>query len=428
MDRSQKRSVFLAAEGSAAGIHFVLLGFGLAAPLLTYWIAVSEMSGDRKVTLLVGLSVVYAAICVWSVMNLKKEAAREDTNNNADLPDLKPEFRSKLSALDDAREFFGSSLKPADMFRLVSTRVKDMVPFTDCVLLTRTDVDRYVVHNAFGPDSAKLEKNELVAPACLAGISYLSGEVEVLNDLSDERPLFPEGSLDSARSSVVIPLKHQGDVFAVYQLFFDTKEQFTSEMMETFEAVSEKVAPIFLGSLAFESSLSRALTDPLTNLPNERAFQMVLENQLAESQRFRDERPLTVLAVDIKNFDELNRSHGHAFGDRVLTFASQAIASQLRKMDFLSRSMNDEFLIVLPKASERTASEIIGRIRLHLAQTPIEVSESESLKVWLNFGSATFWRDGENIEQLVRNAYLRKQHSKSAEVNNVVDFPKEYVN
>ncbi|MCV5943055.1 GGDEF domain-containing protein, partial [Escherichia coli] len=79
---------------------------------------------------------------------------------------------------------------------------------------------------------------------------------------------------------------------------------------------------LFLGSLAYEKSLSSALTDPLTKLPNERAFFLVLENQLAESQRFRDERPLTVLAVDIRDFEEINRDYGHSTGDRVLSFAA----------------------------------------------------------------------------------------------------------
>ena len=73
------------------------------------------------------------------------------------------------------------------------------------------------------------------------------------------------------------------------------------------EAIGERVAPLFLSSISVERSISNALTDALTNLPNERAFFMVLENQLAESQRFRSERPLTVMTVDIKNFAEANQ-------------------------------------------------------------------------------------------------------------------------
>ena len=117
-----------------------------------------------------------------------------------------------------------------------------------------------------------------------------------------------------------------------------------------------------MSSMSFERSLTNALTDTLTNLPNERAFYLVLENQIAESQRNRDERPLTILTVDIKNFTELNQNFGHAAGDQILAFAANLIKAQLRQMDFLARSQNDEFLAVLPTASDEIAMEIIERI------------------------------------------------------------------
>jgi diguanylate cyclase (GGDEF)-like protein len=166
----------------------------------------------------------------------------------------------------------------------------------------------------------------------------------------------------------------------------------------------------------------------VTNLPNERAFFMVLENQLAESQRFRSERPLTVMSVDIKNFADANQNFGFATGDRILAFAAEHLASQLRKMDFLSRSVNDEFLIILPTASEKFASEIMQRIKNHFAVEVFAVSESEDIKVWLNFGWATFWQDGETAEQLLQHARIRKQQSKAEEPSKVLWFPKEYVN
>ena len=180
--------------------------------------------------------------------------------------------------------------------------------------------------------------------------------------------------------------------------------------------------------MSFERSASNALTDKVTNLPNERAFYMVLENQLAESIRHRDDRPLSVLTIDIKNFADVNQKFGFAAGDRMLAFTAERLTSELRKMDFLARSSNDEFLLVLPTASEKFASEIIHRIRESFADDPIVISEEEDIKVWLNFGWATFWRDGDTAEQLLRTARVRKQQAKAEEPSRVLWFPKEYVN
>jgi diguanylate cyclase (GGDEF)-like protein len=408
------------------GAQAALILFGLAAPIATYVIAISSLSQDVKVALLVGLSLFYLAVCVWTIVQLRR-VKRSEGPFEFRVADSGIEER--LAALEDAREFFGSSLKPADMFRLVSNRVGEIVPLSACVLFVKNgETEMLRITNAFGANASDFDNLEISSDASLAGLSFLNCEIETAEDLKTESAIFPKNVLTGFDSSAAIPLDHQGDVFAVFQLFFKGEQTFDDEMLENLDAIGQRIAPLFLGSLALEKSLSKALTDPLTRLPNERAFYMVLENQLAESHRFRDERPLTVLAIDIKNFEEMNRDHGHSFGDRALSFAAEKIASQLRKMDFLARSMNDEFMVVLPKASERTANEIVARIRMCLANSALSVSEEESIKVWLNFGAATFWADGETSQQLIQNANIRKQQSKLEDPGNLIWFPKEYVN
>lgn len=409
-------------------MQFVLIGFGLAAPFATYAIAVSPFSQEARVVMLTGLACVYLVICVWTGVQLKRVSGKLGEGWVEPVSE-ENELENKLAALDDAREFFGTSLKPADMFRLVSNRVSEIVPFGTCLLITRAGEKGELlrVANAFGDSAASFENLEFAADTSLAGLAFLGSEVEIASTMDQEHEVFPEGLLAAYTGSAAVPVSHDGDVFAVYQFFFN-QESRAEDLRERLEAIGDRVAPLFLGSLAFERSLSKALTDPITNLPNERAFYMVLENQLAESHRFREERPLTVMAVDIKEFDEINQAYGHAAGDRALSFAAECIGSQLRKMDFLARSMNDEFLIVLPKASEKTAVEIMARIRAKFASTPFVAAEGESTKLWLNFGAATFWQDGETASQLVRFAGMQKQQAKSEVNATVVKFPKEYVN
>ena len=238
----------------------------------------------------------------------------------------------------------------------------------------------------------------------------------------------PPAALEGFRSAAAIPLIQDQEVFGIFQLYIDRVITPDENTIAILDAIGERVAPIFRSSMAFEQSLSNALTDSLTSLPNERAFFMILENQLAESQRYRDERPITILTIDIKDFAEANSNFGHATGDRVLNFVAGNVRHQLRKMDFLARSVNDEFVVILPTASEKTALDIIERIKTCFADNPFEISENESIKVWLNFGWATFWKDGEPAQQLLQNAQLRKQQAKSAEPSKVLWFPKEYVN
>ena len=409
-------------------MQLAIIAFGLAAPVATYAIAVSPFSHDARVAMLTGLACVYLGICIWTAVQIRRAKSSYGEGWVAPVSE-ENDLEYKLAALEDAREFFGTSLKPADMFRLVSNRVNEIVPFATCVLITKNGQsgDMLRVANAYGDGALGFENLEIVSDTSLAGLAFLSDEIDITSTFDGEQDVFPENLIVDYKATATVPVSHDGDVFAVFQLFF-REAPAVDDIRERLEAISERVAPLFLGALAFEKSLSKALTDPITTLPNERAFYMVLENQLAESHRFREDRPLTVMAVDIKEFEEINQTYGHATGDRALGFAAECISSQLRKMDFLARSMNDEFLIVLPKASERTALEITARIRAKFASTPFVIGEGESTKLWLNFGTATFWQDGEIASQLVRFALMQKQQDKSEEIATVVKFPKEYVN
>jgi diguanylate cyclase (GGDEF)-like protein len=408
--------------------HKVLFGFGLIAPLITFAVAVSDLSINAKTIVLAVFGLAYIAVCGWlySRHRSESEVQRHDPAAPNESVD---ELEGKLLALEEADRFFGSSLRSSDMFRLVASRVAEIYPF-DAAVLWIAEESRTTLRAAYvyGDGAAALEGAERETSTGLSGISYLSGEVEYDRDLSLERAAGLRSYAPVAGAAAAIPLIHAARPFAVFQMYLNAGREFGNAERTLLSAVGERISPLLLGAQAVDRTISNALVDKLTELPNERALFMVLENQVAESQRFRDDRPLSVLAVDIKDFDEANTRLGPGVGDELLRFAGSTLRSCLRKMDFLARTMNDEFTIVLPTANEKTAQEIMERIRSEFAGVPFVVSEHEELKLWLNFGWATFWADGESSEQLLQAARLRKQQAKSADGANVLWFSKEYVN
>jgi diguanylate cyclase (GGDEF)-like protein len=403
--------------------QIALVGFGLLSPVLTFFLAVSTLSDGAKLIALVGLAVGYCGICFWSFRRSRVSSVVK-TSSADETP-----VADGLDAISDAAEFFGASLKPVDLFRLVSNRVAQIVPISGAALFVESDDRRHLtVLQASGPNSDALSQTNVAVEAGLVGLAWVSGEVEIDADLQLEAQALRPEALTGMRSAAAIPLLHDGHVFSVLVVYSSDKIDKLPEPHSTLSAIGERIAPLLLSSMSFERSASNALTDKVTNLPNERAFYMVLENQLAESIRHRDDRPLSVLTIDIKNFADVNQQFGFATGDRMLAFTAKRLTSELRKMDFLARSSNDEFLLVLPTASEKFASEIIQRISESFADDPFVISEEEDIKVWLNFGWATFWQDGDTAEQLLRSARVRKQQAKAEEPSRVLWFPKEYVN
>ncbi|MDQ3321368.1 MAG: sensor domain-containing diguanylate cyclase, partial [Acidobacteriota bacterium] len=282
-----------------------------------------------------------------------------------------------------------------------------------------------------GENAQSLKNLEIDSHKGLAGKTFLARQSQTDENLVFDKNIFDSAAaLKNLTSAVSVPVMRgaDADAFGLLVLYGDKEKTFNQSSRKLLESVAERVAPLFSNSLAFERNVANSLTDALTNLPNERAFYLVLENQIAESQRFREERPLTILTVDIKNFAGLNERFGHAAGDRILTFAADLIKEQLRQMDFLARSASDEFLAVLPTAPNKTAAEIVGRVEKAFAAKPFETSRQEKTYLLLNFGIATFLKDGETAGQLLQVAYLRKQQAKAPGKSSVLLFPKEFVN
>ena len=416
----------LSKHKSSTGIISLILGaVGCFALAVTFLLGTSNLEYIFKTSIFVGITGLFILICTGLFL-----FHRKTDNYHPEIIEEIPEFASdpeidnKLLALDEANRFFGTSLNSSDMFKLVCSRINEIFPFAASALLVPTENRTGLkIVSAGGRNADAVSDIELDIKNGLAAKAAAEGLLEIGENLVSERNSIPEGF----RSSAAIPLMQSGNVFAILQLYTEYKITADKRTTSILEAIGERISPIFRNSIAFESSLSNALTDSLTNLPNERAFFMILESQVAESQRYRD-RPLTVLAIDIKDFASANLKFGHLSGDRILEFTAKLVKENLRKMDFLARSINDEYVVILPTAPEKTALDIVERIKAGFAKTPFKVAEGETIIVGLNFGWATFGKDGDTAHLLLQNAQLRKQQSKSEEPNKVLWFPKEYVN
>ncbi len=426
MENPHPSKTVLVDDSASITARMMLALFGLVAPLFTYFIAISTISIEIKTAALSILAITYAVICVWSFGRSRATPLKKRNGDSGKLP---IETDLSLDAFDDVHAFFGNSLPPADMFRLVSSRVNTILAHNAAMLLI-PDIsgELFQIKEVESSENIFLRSIDLPLEAGVSGLAFLSGEVEIDSEQHRIRNYVSEDAEGLIKAAAAIPLVHDDAVFGVFMIFLSDVPVALEATKLSLMNIGKRIAPLFLGSLSFERSLSNALTDSLTGLPNERAFFMVLENQLAESHRFRDERPLTVVTVDIRGFEEINRDLGHAAGDNVLQFVSGGLREQLRKMDFLARSSNDEFLVVLPTATESTVSDILNRIVDHFSGNAFAFDDLQRIKIRLNFGTATFWKDGETAKQLLGHANLRKTQSKSEEPDNVIWFPKEYVN
>ena len=90
-----------------------------------------------------------------------------------------------------------------------------------------------------------------------------------------------------------------------------------------------------------------------------------IELELVESRR--QPRPLSLVAIDLDDFDSLNQRFGHAEGDAVLQALTQLLLLNLRRQDLLCRLAGDRFVALLPDTDESQARQIAEELRLAVA-------------------------------------------------------------
>jgi diguanylate cyclase (GGDEF)-like protein len=136
---------------------------------------------------------------------------------------------------------------------------------------------------------------------------------------------------------------------------------------------------------------SLASTDELTTLPNRRFL-------LDEGKRLRD--PACVLMIDLDHFSEVNRTFGHAGGDRALTAFARLARGQLRPGDLIARYGGEEFCVLLRDIDEPEARRIAERLRACIADLSIDV-DGRPLRITTSIGLAKL--DGD-LEAAMRKA------------------------
>ena len=155
--------------------------------------------------------------------------------------------------------------------------------------------------------------------------------------------------------------------------------------------------------------MSEARTDPLTNLPNRRAFDEGLARRMAEWRRHG--RPLSILMVDIDHFKQVNDRHGHQIGDDVLRRIADVLRCTMRESDVVARFGGEEMAVILSGTDSSEACQAAQRVRRAIEQATF-VLGGRPLKVTVSVGAAQCDAE-ENVTRLVKRAddalYAAKQ-------------------
>ncbi len=132
-----------------------------------------------------------------------------------------------------------------------------------------------------------------------------------------------------------------------------------------------------------------SITDGLTKLHNHRYFQESLTREI--KRQGRNQKPLSMLLVDLDDFKTLNDRLGHASGDELLTRVASIMAATVRESDLLARYGGEEFVVLANDTDLDGAVALAEKIRMAVEQTPHIVDDSlRPVRITVSAGVAQF--------------------------------------
>ena len=161
----------------------------------------------------------------------------------------------------------------------------------------------------------------------------------------------------SPQSVLYEPLLHGSEPIGVLVVGWPGRVTPGSAHATVVALLAHEAAAVIARADTMDQLAGMAETDPLTGLPNRRAWDARIAQVLGEGQQF------TIAMLDLDHFKRYNDTHGHPAGDRLLKETAAAWREQTRAGDLLARLGGEEFGVLLLKCDAEHATEVIERLR-----------------------------------------------------------------
>lgn len=122
----------------------------------------------------------------------------------------------------------------------------------------------------------------------------------------------------------------------------------------------------------YQQTISRSITDGLTGLYNRHYLNTHLDNLVRQS--LNNNKPMSLIILDMDHFKAVNDTYGHDIGDQVLKQFADIVIKSIRSSDLAARFGGEEFVVLMPETDNQQAKDAAERIRKTLETTQLKVT------------------------------------------------------
>jgi len=202
-------------------------------------------------------------------------------------------------------------------------------------------------------------------------------------------------------SLALFPLSWEARVLGTCCLVISSPKSPSLFHIRLIQVILNMAVVSFMGIRSTIQLKRQAVTDSLTGLYNRRSFTKALGRMSEHADRYAE--PISLLMIDIDRFKTVNDTYGHATGDTVIRAVADTIVSSIRKVDVAARIGGEEFSVILPVSSKKSAFATAERIRKAIKKRRIPHGKT-FISVTVSIGVATRFNTGMPPDALVKEA------------------------
>ncbi len=335
--------------------------------------------------------------------------------NNHGLLSLLKQQTAELDALKKLSINLTSSLDLPDVLDAVVTEAMRLIDNTRDVNIFLYKGQRLSFGAALDSDGTR---NKPWSKPRSNGLTYTVAREGVMIIVENMRthPLFSTAPQEWTGSIIGIPLKVGEIVVGVMNLSRPTLGGFSTSELRLLSLLSDQAA-VAISNASLHQMISRqAYSDTLTGLPNRRALDERLEEEVLAARR--NHYSFAVIMMDLDGFKAVNDTYGHSIGDEVLRTVFNQMARGVRNTDFLARYGGDELTLILSQTEMFSAQVVSEKITEGMKKLKYRLPDGRRLKLGISGGIAIFPAHARNGPDLLRAAdtalYQAKKYSRGS--------------
>ena len=340
-------------------------------------------------------------------------------------PEEIQELRRKvqqLTVFHEVGKALTSSLRLDHILKTIMQNVGTLVrPDTWSLLLVDDEKKELYFEIAVGANASKLKDVRLKIGQGLAGWSALHGKAVVVPDVDKDSRFCPEVDAVTSvqtRSVVCVPIKSKERVLGVIELVNCLgKGRMEERDIALLQAMADYAAIAIENARQLERIHELTLTDDCTTLYNARHLNAVLDAEISRSARYGYE--FSLLFMDLDKFKEVNDTHGHLIGSKLLYEIGLRVKIHCRVIDYAFRYGGDEFVVLLPQTNKENAFIVARRLHRLLGETVFFKDEGLDIRITASIGLAAYPTDAKTKADLLRLADEAMYFVKNTSRNNV---------